>query len=738
MVESNEHAQLREALEFCLEKDLERILLSNPSDPDHFSKSKIRPLLLKGNLIFQAEEQKGKQAFHKNLSRDEAVIYVENCLNGPFRQAEITCARGKATVLVSKKGKMTVKFKKQARMINQAALEHNRKKQYLLPEGTAVPFLVDLGVMTKEGTIVHSRYDKYRQINRFLEFIEDILPQLNKNKENVIIDFGCGKSYLTFAMYYYLKEVKGYPVRIIGLDLKEDVICHCSDLAVRYGYEKLSFTCGDIASYEGVDHVDMVVTLHACDLATDYALEKAVGWGAKVILSVPCCQHELNRQIHNPVLQPVLEYGLLKERMAALYTDGEQAASEEGFSFVISDSSVADYGNIENTDNGTKITIKAKNEGTATLTVTDNATGKKAYGTISVSDGYFNIAANAMPVYKEGKDEYNCYTSGMYITDFKQEIINDDYNLVTMNVYNETSVIGVVEVYDSNGKLVKCEKIDKFGGNNITSLKGTVLSSLLLLQDAFTQNMLSFKSERFTKKTSISISVPRGGYIKVSNNINDSAYCTVYNFVDMLVFVWKEVGNIQKSDNMEVALRDKLVETFTSQMKEETFNFLVKEARTILSVSATMGDAKQHVNEVAESLNKVIQTLDINIGDLILNTMIDVGYSVEQKAYNELITITGFPKASLDLVFKIGKYGNFLTQIVQTAQCAYSNVLRIDTTNAQNELIDNGVKVDAGSSGGFVMRSYQVTEGEEYNAAQNALSAISDKFKVYDIYIEKR
>ena len=210
-------------------------------------------------------------------------------------------------------------------MINQAALEHNRKKQYLLPEGTAVPFLVDLGVMTKEGAIVHSRYDKYRQINRFLEFIEDILPQLNKNKENVIIDFGCGKSYLTFAMYYYLKEVKGYPVRIIGLDLKEDVIRHCSDLAVRYGYEKLSFTCGDIASYEGVDHVDMVVTLHACDLATDCALEKAVGWGAKVILSVPCCQHELNRQIHNPVLQPVLEYGLLKERMAALYTDGIRA-----------------------------------------------------------------------------------------------------------------------------------------------------------------------------------------------------------------------------------------------------------------------------------------------------------------------------------------------------------------------------------------------------------------------------
>lgn len=325
MTELNEQARLRQILEFCLDKDLERILLTNPVDASTFSKTKIRPLLLKGELIFQAEEQRGKQAFHKNLNIDEAILYVENCLAHDFRQGEITSAKGKGTVLVSKKGKMTVKFKQQARIITQKTLEHNRKKQYLLPEGTPVPFLVDLGVMTKEGQIVHSRYDKYRQINRFLEFIEDILPQLDKHKENVIIDFGCGKSYLTFAMYYYLKELKGYPVHIIGLDLKEDVIRHCSELSIRYGYDKLSFTCGDIASYEGVDHVDMVVTLHACDLATDYALEKAVGWDAKVILSVPCCQHELNKQIKNPVLQPVLEYGLIKERMAALYTDAIRA-----------------------------------------------------------------------------------------------------------------------------------------------------------------------------------------------------------------------------------------------------------------------------------------------------------------------------------------------------------------------------------------------------------------------------
>lgn len=325
MTELNEQARLRQILEFCLDKDLERILLTNPVDASTFSKTKIRPLLLKGELIFQAEEQRGKQAFHKNLNIDEAILYVENCLAHDFRQGEITSAKGKGTVLVSKKGKLTVKFKQQARIITQKTLEHNRKKQYLLPEGTPIPFLVDLGVMTKEGQIVHSRYDKYRQINRFLEFIEDILPQLDKHKENVIIDFGCGKSYLTFAIYYYLKELKGYPVRIIGLDLKEEVIRHCSELSIRYGYDKLSFTCGDIASYEGVDHVDMVVTLHACDLATDYALEKAVGWDAKVILSVPCCQHELNKQIKNSVLQPVLEYGLIKERMAALYTDAIRA-----------------------------------------------------------------------------------------------------------------------------------------------------------------------------------------------------------------------------------------------------------------------------------------------------------------------------------------------------------------------------------------------------------------------------
>lgn len=179
--------------------------------------------------------------------------------------------------------------------------------------------------MTKEGKIVRTRYDKFRQINRFLEFVEDILPQLPSGREITILDFGCGKSYLTFAMYYYFCELKKLDVNIIGLDLKEDVIAICNGLAEKYGYKKLHFYQGDIASYTGRDEVDMVVTLHACDTATDYALEKAVKWNAKVILSVPCCQHELNRQIANKELYPIMDYGILKERMAALLTDGIRA-----------------------------------------------------------------------------------------------------------------------------------------------------------------------------------------------------------------------------------------------------------------------------------------------------------------------------------------------------------------------------------------------------------------------------
>ena len=317
----------------CLNETLIRVILSNPSSKDGVIKICARPMLKNKSLLFQIEEYTKTQVFHKNLTAGDAGSYLTSKLSSDtssqtasFKNALVETQSFTANVLVSKKGTITIKKKMNASAKQpKISLSHNRKKKYILEEGIPVPFLIDLGVMTQNGNIVNAHYDKFRQINRFFEYIEDILPSLPTGRELRILDFGCGKSYLTFAIYYYLKVLKGYPVRITGLDLKEDVIRHCNELAVKYGYDKLEFLCGDIAYYDGCSQVDMVVTLHACDTATDYALAKAVGWGAKVILSVPCCQHELNKQMKNDLLSPVLHYGILKERMAALMTDGLRA-----------------------------------------------------------------------------------------------------------------------------------------------------------------------------------------------------------------------------------------------------------------------------------------------------------------------------------------------------------------------------------------------------------------------------
>lgn len=317
----------------CLNETLIRVILSNPSSKDGVIKICARPMLKNKSLLFQIEEYTKTQVFHKNLTAGDASSYLTGKLSSDtssqtasFKNALVETKSFTANVLVSKKGTITIKKKMNASpKQTKISLSHNRKKKYILEEGIPVPFLIDLGVMTQNGNIINAHYDKFRQINRFLEYIEDILPSLPTGRELRILDFGYGKSYLTFAIYYYLKVLKGYPVRITGLDLKEDVIRHCNELAVKYGYDKLEFLCGDIAYYDGCSQVDMVVTLHACDTATDYALAKAVGWGAKVILSVPCCQHELNKQMKNDLLSPVLHYGILKERMAALITDGLRA-----------------------------------------------------------------------------------------------------------------------------------------------------------------------------------------------------------------------------------------------------------------------------------------------------------------------------------------------------------------------------------------------------------------------------
>lgn len=323
---------IKELLESITDERLIGAVLSNPRQKDGIRKIKVRPIKKKDRILFQCESFCNQQAFHENLGKDEAVTYLLAQM-GNMRQLQAETTDYTVTALVSKKGRVTIQKKLRTEPVKGISLAHNKEKKYILQEGMRIPFLQDLGVMTQDGRIVHAKYDKFRQINRFLEFVEDILPRLSQDREITILDFGCGKSYLTFALYYYLHEMKQYDVRIIGLDLKEDVIRHCQSLSEKYGYDKLDFLVGDIAGYEGVSRADMVVTLHACDTATDYALAKAVEWDAQVILSVPCCQHELNGQIQSDILEPILHYGLIKERMAALLTDALRAEylNEKGY-----------------------------------------------------------------------------------------------------------------------------------------------------------------------------------------------------------------------------------------------------------------------------------------------------------------------------------------------------------------------------------------------------------------------
>ncbi|GAE09421.1 conserved hypothetical protein [Paenibacillus sp. JCM 10914] len=226
-------------------------------------------------------------------------------------------------VLISKKYKVSILTKSPTK--TKSDLSHNRKKTYILEEGEPIAFLVELGIMSEEGKVFARKYDKFKQINRFLEMVEDVLPHLPADRPLTIVDFGCGKSYLTFALYHYLAVKQRRQLQVVGLDLKADVIEHCSILAQKMHYDHLRFLVGDIADYNELDQVDMVVTLHACDTATDAALEKAVRWGASVILSVPCCQHELFSQVDSPVMEPLLSHGILKERFSALATDGIRA-----------------------------------------------------------------------------------------------------------------------------------------------------------------------------------------------------------------------------------------------------------------------------------------------------------------------------------------------------------------------------------------------------------------------------
>lgn len=297
--------------------------LSNPRARDvaGYTKATVRPVFVRGEPLYQWTYHYAARTTNENLSPEETANRLTALLGPVFRQALLHARDADYQVLASRGEKILERPPTRPA----ASLEHDRRKRYVLEEGTPVPFLVELGVMTPAGKVRAKHHAKFRQVNRYLELVEDIVPALPAEGPVHVVDFGCGKSYLTFALHHLLSEVHGRDVDLVGLDLKEDVIERCSALAGELGCEGLRFEVGDIAGFGGLDRADLVVSLHACDTATDAALERAVRWDARVILAVPCCQHELLGQIDNEALQPLLRHGVLKERFAAEVTDAARA-----------------------------------------------------------------------------------------------------------------------------------------------------------------------------------------------------------------------------------------------------------------------------------------------------------------------------------------------------------------------------------------------------------------------------
>lgn len=311
---------------------------------DDLKRVRLKPIELRGELYIQFEYQYERVLQHENIAVEDIHAKLTTLLER-FRQIHAEFTNEKVHVQLSKKFKVMWKSEQNA-LEKTVNLAHNRKKNYLLDEHKIHPFLVRLGVQTSDRKVRNQHQDKFRQINRFVEFIDDSLTYLPKDKTIRILDFGSGKSYLTFALYHYLHVEKGLDIRVTGLDLKKEVIEECSLIAKDLGYKNLEFLVGDINDYNEETTVDMVVTLHACDIATDMALGRAVKWGAKVILSVPCCQHELFSQIETPALDTMLKHGLIKERFSALATDSIRA---ELLSLVGYEAQLLEFIDMENT-----------------------------------------------------------------------------------------------------------------------------------------------------------------------------------------------------------------------------------------------------------------------------------------------------------------------------------------------------------------------------------------------------
>lgn len=327
MQATDQVAALRELVEGVVkDASLIDLVISNPRQkgPETADKVTVRPVQLRQDLNYQFAYYQGEKVRHENLPPEETEARILELMSERFRQARFRTGTTDYQVLVSKRGKPSIL--RRAASQETGDLSHNRRKQYIIPEDVPNPFLARLGVMNARGKVLASKYDKFRQINRFLEMVADVAPALPKvDRPLRIVDFGCGKSYLTFALYQYLVEKLGLNVKITGLDLKRDVVEHCEGLARELRYDGLHFEQGDIREYQADGAVDLTVSLHACDTATDAALGQAIRWGAKVILAVPCCQHELMHKMSNPLMRPLEKHGIVKERLAALVTDSMRA-----------------------------------------------------------------------------------------------------------------------------------------------------------------------------------------------------------------------------------------------------------------------------------------------------------------------------------------------------------------------------------------------------------------------------
>lgn len=353
-------------------------VLSNlrKKDQESFTKVNIKPVLIKNELKYQFTFNYKNRVIHDNLSSTEAISKIEELLKETFKQGAFFTIEADYQVLISKKEKVSILKKKPSK--EKVDLSHNRQKQYILEDGNPVDFLIRLGVMNENGKVISKRYDKFKQINRFLEMVSDVIPKIEKNETLNIIDFGCGKSYLTFALYHYLVNILNLNVNIVGLDLKEDVIAFCNDVVADLDYKGLKFIYGDIQAFEGLNKVDMVVTLHACDTATDAALIKAVNWGAQAILSVPCCQHELYDKIQNPTLDAMLKHGIVREKLSSLVTDSLRANVLEILGYQVQ---LLEFIDMEHTPKN--ILIRAIK--------TDNKDSKEAINTYIDMKEFFNL-----------------------------------------------------------------------------------------------------------------------------------------------------------------------------------------------------------------------------------------------------------------------------------------------------------------------------------------------------------